>query len=128
MGLLRASNGPSDINVARSWGGFIAQVVLKSILVDCRDSPLLGSKRGRCSQDLDLGPRKACVWQETPALAACSKGDLHSRRFVASDYKRATTGWQQQFSQAGMSGQLAAVEMERSLSGKVASGCSLFCL
>ena len=93
-------------------------VCSKSILVDCRDSTLLGSKRGRCSQEVDLAPRKACVWHEAPSLPACSVRDLNSRRFVASSYKRGRSGCHQQFSQAGMSGQIApAVGMERSLSG-----------
>lgn len=120
VGLLRESSDVSDVKVADP-GRFCPGYVLKSILVGCRDSPLLGSKRGRCSQEVDLAPRKACVWQGSSALAACTTGDLDSRRFVASDCKRAPSGCQHQSSRAGMSGQLAPVGMERSLSGKNAS-------
>ncbi|KAL3136546.1 hypothetical protein ABBQ38_005793 [Trebouxia sp. C0009 RCD-2024] len=85
--------------------------------VPVRDPTLLGSKRGRCSQEVDLAPRKACVWQEAPSLPACSSESLNSRRFVASDYKRAPSGRHQQLSQAGMTDQIGStVGMERSLS------------
>ena len=87
---------------------------------ECRDT-LAGSKRGRCASEADVfgnKPRKACVWQGSPSLSACSTGDFDSRRSVPSQNKLIPSGSGSQSRHTGMAGQTApAVGMERSLSG-----------
>ncbi|KAL0035686.1 hypothetical protein WJX79_008706 [Trebouxia sp. C0005] len=85
-----------------------------------RDTTLLGSKRGRCSQQADLPgskPQKICVWQGSPTLPGCSTIDFDSRQFVASNTKLASNASDHQAPQTGMASQTApSVGMERSLS------------
>lgn len=82
-----------------------------------RDTTLLGSKRGRCSQEADLPgslPQKVCLWQGSPG---CSTIDFDSRRFVASTTKLASSASDNQVPQTGMASQIApSVGVERSLS------------